>query len=334
MYYNQVSFPFPTLSLRVKIVLCKCLNVRFLFPTATICSNWLTIPFSAGDFKEVTQKAGKCTPQQMSVKTEQEQSYPTESEECGIFSCPQEGCIRVFQRHSSLEKHLSVETCTKALEKHTLLDLAKLKYASILKESASSIPNIEKVSRKGSNAASPFSDEGWALRGAKKPYKFNEKQREYLEAKFDIGLGTGRKVSPEIVAREMRHAKDAGGDKLFSSSEFLSAQQISSYFSRLSAKGRSQLVSEMDLRAVEEECNFASAREAVLSTLDLQHPITYDQFNICSLVRDRKLSKLKVGMLQMIVEALNLESPLPPVRRKAPYIAALEEAVKKCSCTI
>ena len=208
-----------------------------------------------------------------------------------------------------------------------------MKYASILKESASSIPNIDPVSRKGSNVTSPFSAEEWALRGGKKPYKFNEKQREYLEAKFDIGQGTGRKVSPEVVAREMRHAKDAGGEKLFSSSEFLSAQQISSYFSRLSAKGRSQLVSELDLRAVEEEYNFASAREAVLSTLDLQHPITYDQFNICRLVQGKKLSKLKVGMLQMIVDALNLESPVPPVRRKAPYLTALEQAVKKCSCT-
>ena len=303
-----------------------------LLPTATICSNWLAILFSAGDFKEVTQKAVKVH-STADAATEQELSYTTESEESDVFVCPQEGCVRVFQRHSSLEKHLSVETCTKTLEKHTLLDLAKLKYASILKESASSIPNIDPVSRKGSNVASPFSDEGWALRGAKKPYKFNEKQREYLEAKFDIGQGTGRKVSPEVVAREMRHAKDAGGEKLFSRSEFLSVQQISSYFSRLSAKGRSQLVSEMDLRAVEEEFNFASAREAVLSTLDLQHPITYDQFNICSLVRDRKLSKLKVGMLQMIVDAFNLESPVPPVRRKAPYLAALEEAVKKCSCT-
>ena len=33
----------------------------------------------------------------------------------------------------------------------------------------------------------------------------------------------------------------------------------------------SQLVSEMDLRAVEEEYNFASATEAVLPTLDLQY---------------------------------------------------------------
>ena len=105
------------------------------------------------------------------------------------------------------------------------------------------------------------------MRGAKKPYKFNEKQREYLEAKFNIGQGTGRKV-----------------------------------------------------------------KKKVLSTLDLQHPITYDQFNICTLVRDRKLTKLKVGMLQIICDALNLESPVPPIRRKASYLALLEEAVKKCSC--
>ena len=79
-------------------------------------------------------------------------------------------------------------------EKHTLLDLAKLKYAFIPQESASSIPNIDPVSRRGSNVASPF-DEGWAWRGAKKPHKFNEKQRKYLEAKFDIRQGTGKKVS-------------------------------------------------------------------------------------------------------------------------------------------
>ena len=76
-----------------------------LLPTATICSNWLAISFSAGDFKEVTQKAVKVH-STADAATEQELSYPTESEESDVFVCPQEGCVRVFQRHSSLEKHL------------------------------------------------------------------------------------------------------------------------------------------------------------------------------------------------------------------------------------
>lgn len=130
----------------------------------------------------------------------------------------------------------------------------------------------------------------------------------------------------------MRRARDVGGGKLFSSSEFLSVQQVSSYFSRLAAKGRQQLVSEQDQCAAEEEENFCTARESVLLTLDLQHPIIYDQFNVCTLVQDNKLSKLKVGMLQIICQALSLETPVPAVRKKAPYIALLEDVVNKCSC--
>ena len=29
----------------------------------------------------------------------------------GVFQCPSEGCIKVYQRYSALEKHLSYEKC-------------------------------------------------------------------------------------------------------------------------------------------------------------------------------------------------------------------------------
>lgn len=124
------------------------------------------------------------------------------SEETAVFPCPQ-GCICVFQRLSSLEKHLSLEACTKTLERQTLSDIAKVKYASLLQEGVA-IPHIQPTTftKDSIISSSSFSVEGWALRGTKKVYKFNEKQKEYLEAKFDIGQSTGRKINPEVVAIE------------------------------------------------------------------------------------------------------------------------------------
>ena len=50
--------------------------------------------------------------------------------------------------------------------------------------------------------------EGFALKQVKKVYRFNEKQREYLTARFTIGQESGKKVDEEIVATEMRRARD------------------------------------------------------------------------------------------------------------------------------
>ncbi|KAL9980561.1 hypothetical protein ACROYT_G009164 [Oculina patagonica] len=255
------------------------------------------------------------------------------SREAAVFSCLQEGCVRVFQRLSSLEKHLSLESCTKTLERQSLSDIAKITYASLLQEGAAPIPSTCPTSTEHRVVSSSILSEGWALRAPKKSYRFNTKHKEYLEAKFNVGQVTGRKVNPDVVAKDMRRARDEGGEKLFCSSEFLTFQQVTSFFSRLAAKRRQQLATEEDVCAATEEENFYTARESVLSSLDLQHPITYEQFNICALVRESKLNKLKVAMLQVICEALNLETPVPAVKRKAPYTALLVDAVSKCSCS-
>ena len=67
---------------------------------------------------------------------------------------------------------------------------------------------------------------------------FNENQKSYLQAKFNIGQASGRKLDPEVVAKEMRRARAIGGERLFLVKEFLSPQQISSFFSRMAAKVR------------------------------------------------------------------------------------------------
>ena len=164
--------------------------------------------------------------------------------------------------------------------------------------------------------------EGWALRPTKRAYRFSEKQKAYLTAKFNIGQSTGRKVDASLVARDMRRAYSSNGERLFKSSEFLTAQQISSYFSRLSATVRQQ-THEVDIAAI-------AAREQVLDTVTLQHPIAFDHYNICAMAEQDTMKKLKVALLQLICEGLNRNIPHPPVRRKAPYLKLLKEAISSC----
>ena len=139
-------------------------------------------------------------------------------------------------------------------------------------------------------------------------------------------------MDPDVVAKEMRRARNVNGQKLFTSSEFLSAQQVSSFFSRLAAKIHHNLASEEDIRAAEEEENFSSARDSVLSFVDLQHPVVYSTYDVCTLVKEDKLKKLKVNTLREICEALNLEVPSEPIKRKAPYTDLIEDSVKRCTC--
>ena len=54
-----------------------------------------------------------------------------------LFSCPQEGCVRVFQRQ------LSLEACELSPEKYCILDLAKQEYASHLEEGTGLVPSLQ-----------------------------------------------------------------------------------------------------------------------------------------------------------------------------------------------
>ena len=72
---------------------------------------------------------------------------------------------------------------------------------------------------------------GWALKSSQGgKTRFSDKQRAYLTSKFQIGEETGQKASPAQVSRMMMTAKDASGNRMFSNSEFLTVQQITSFF--------------------------------------------------------------------------------------------------------
>ena len=225
----------------------------------------------------------------------------------GLFCCPVDGCIKVFKLHSNLENHLTCGKCTLHLEKKRgLLDQAKLLYTEKVSEDISAQPTLTVQASYQAEEVAPLT-QGWALKRQRKAARFTEDQRKYLDDKFQIGQETGHKADPEKVAKEMRYARDESGQRRFKVEEFLTVQQIQSFFSRSAAKLRRGIATEPQddvedniQAAVEEEAAFCSARQEILAVCEPVHPIVYDTYNICTLYSTNKISTLSVAKLKEI----------------------------------
>jgi len=64
------------------------------------------------------------------------------AEECGILSCPEESCIKTFQRSSALQAHLDEGRHKYALEKETLLDKVKRGYPAKITGKITQVPTV------------------------------------------------------------------------------------------------------------------------------------------------------------------------------------------------
>ena len=259
-----------------------------------------------------------------------------------LFSCPEEGCVMTYQRYSSLEQHIQCGKHKRALEQETLLDRAMLRYAYKLEKGGSKVEELCDVacSRKEthckvSNLPLPM---GWALKSSfTRKTRFNSAQKDYLEKKFEIGEKTARKLDPVTVSQEMRIAKDSNGNCLFSSSEFLTGQQIQSFFSQMPSKRSFDIVTEED----EEEDNGALQEVAlsemhqdVVSLVGLQHPTMCDTNNICELASSSKLTAtFSVSVLRDMCLSLDIDVSGITARCKKPYVDKLQDPVKSCTCS-
>ncbi|XP_063397325.1 uncharacterized protein LOC134681606 [Mytilus trossulus] len=177
--------------------------------------------------------------------------------EGGMLCCPVDGCVKSFIKHKNLEDHLLIGNCKFKLKNEPTLDMTKNMY-------------LTKVTSKVEKTYSLSSDtvvvqenitEGWALKTRKPPTLFSKEQKLYLDEKFKIGETTGKKEDPITVSQEMRTTK-VKGKRRFKMSEFLTSQQIGSYFSRVSRKKV-----EDNMPATIEE-HLSSVREEILTKLN------------------------------------------------------------------
>lgn len=158
-----------------------------------------------------------------------------------VFACPEEGCTMSYQYHSNLMNHLTSGIHNYQPERITLRDAAIQSYKHKL-ETTSLFPNlldlkdaIESFFTTTANTDGLKQlERGWALRKQKQTKLFNEKQRKYLLQKFEDGKRMKRKFDPKVIADEMKR------NNLFEKSEFLTWQQIASFWSREAAKRRGE----------------------------------------------------------------------------------------------
>ena len=117
----------------------------------------------------------------------------------GLFTCPEDGCIRTFQQSSSLQAHLDARRHKRALEKETLFDKARRRYAAKIIGERTQVPTVGLCAgtsqSKGADLHSPL-EKRWALKTTKKRTQFPTEQ-------FVIGEEHGKKADPKEVSNEM-----------------------------------------------------------------------------------------------------------------------------------
>ena len=142
---------------------------------------------------------------------------------------------------------------------------------------------------------------------------------------------SGHKADPAQVAKDMRHARHEDGNRGFTVDEFLTPQQIKSYFSRAAEKLRRRgREDDCDFQAIEEQEAYSSTCAHVIDECQLIHPITYDTFNLCDMYATRKLTRLSISMLRLICRHFDMDIDNLSLPGKAPYIELIGNLVKTC----
>ena len=145
------------------------------------------------------------------------------------------------------------------LEQETLYDRAKGEYSSKLTEGCSRIPSVQVTVQAKNDTLSPL-PMGWALKTIKKKVRFTKKQTEFLTEQFQKGEQSGRKSDPQGVSKAMSLARDQTGERRFQPDEVLTSQQVSGFFSCLSAKKR------VEVAAAGNEANTSEVSEVAMES--------------------------------------------------------------------
>ncbi|CAB4017823.1 Hypothetical predicted protein [Paramuricea clavata] len=133
----------------------------------------------------------------------------------------------------------------------------------------------------------------------------------------------------------MMTTKDDNGDRMFTSEEFLTTQQVSSFFSRLASKKRLPNVQDDDdALEAENETDLQDLQELVVQEVTLQHPIYYDRHNMCELISNSKMKRFAVPMLQQMCIHFDIDINDIKANLKQLYIDKLTIFVGQCPCAM
>ena len=121
------------------------------------------------------------------------------------------------------------------------------------------------------------------------------------EATWTRNFLLGNQLGLKLIHHRLHatfQTQELSGKKRFSIGEFLTPQQIKSYFSRKAAKTK-QVVADEEARELAQKHHqtYSSVRETIIRECHIEHPIMCDTFDVCKLYSEGKLTKLKVASL-------------------------------------
>ena len=188
--------------------------------------------------KGMFAKIPKEKPSTRQVTGDSADTIPSESVgEARGFSCPDINCVKVFRSSDALDRHLDSGKHLYRAHHESAYDSIKRKWVTAC-TSVGSVPVVTTESNtleECSQVAKSDVEMGWALKKSKSRGRYSDKLKQYLKKLFLEGEETGRKADPSDVSSRMKSLKTNDGKKrLFDRSDWLTAQQVRSYFSRLS----------------------------------------------------------------------------------------------------
>ena len=262
-------------------------------------------------------------------------------EESSLFECNFPGCTQTFSTVSQLESHLDIGQHSIPTKNENLYDRIRKDWAAKFQ----SVDETHGITRTTTTSSAQVDDEktsskaplemGWALKRYSGSSRFSQNVKEYLTAKFMLGEKTGQKADPAQIEKDMRNARSTSNERKFSREEWLTKNQIKSFFSRLAASRRKNIAGVSIEQPEDTECLVRDSEredlvEAIHEELALRHPITYDVYDLCEYYKENKLGTFNVTMLKNICR--HLEIYFKSKDKKSAIIEKLKSTVSHCKC--
>ena len=132
---------------------------------------------------------------------------------------------------------------------------------------------------------------------------------------------------------------------MFTAKEYLTAQQIASFYSRETAKRRKTAAgvsaeSQKDEQEVSTEKLIQDLHLEIVNAVSFRHPIMYDTYNLCDYASRNKLDRFSVMTLQDICSFFDLDtfflwSGITGKRKiKKPCVNLILNFVENCTCNL
>ncbi|XP_064637531.1 uncharacterized protein LOC135493845 [Lineus longissimus] len=149
-----------------------------------------------------------------------------------VVTCTEVTCRKTFSTQEALFEHIALGRHTPQAGSDKTLDTITRKWATKVSDIAIHVQSTrshqQAADEQEMSLATDAVTPGWALKSKKQSKRFALPVKDFLFEEFMRGVDTGRKENPSLVAKKIKLR--------FQKEDWLTMQQVSSYFSRLAAQ--------------------------------------------------------------------------------------------------